>query len=167
MTKIVLSFLRVFNALLLKIAGWSVVFFIAAIAVIIPCEVVGRYVLGSMLLWANEFSQFSLVWASMMGAAVGLKRGYQVGITTLINSLPPAPAKLVQAIGYAAMLVFLAFMTYFGMIQTLMNQSQSSSTMGISMSIPYAALPVGFSIMLFLTLEQLLEFLTAGQLRRE
>ena len=48
----------------------------------------------------TKFSQYSLVWASMLGGAVGLKRGYQVGITSLIDSLPPGPAKAVQAAGY-------------------------------------------------------------------
>ena len=154
-----MRFLKRFNNILLKLAGWSVMFFIASIALIIPYEVFGRYVLGNMEMWANEFSQYALVWASMMGGAVGLKRGYQVGITTLIERLPPAPAKVVQASGYAAMLVFLAFMTYYGMVQTIINQNQTSSTLGISMSIPYAALPVGFFIMFFLTVEQLADFL--------
>ena len=154
-----MRFLKRFNSILLKLAGWSVMFFIASIAVIIPYEVFGRYVLGNMEMWANEFSQYALVWASMMGGAVGLKRGYQVGITTLIERLPSAPAKVVQASGYAAMLVFLAFMTYYGMVQTIINQNQTSSTLGISMSIPYAALPVGFFIMFFLTVEQLADFL--------
>ena len=143
------------------------IFFVASIAVIIPYEVFGRYILGDMSMWGNEFSQYALVWASMMGGAVGLKRGYQVGITTLIERLPPAPAKFVQAAGYVAMLVFLAFMTYYGMVQTMINQNQTSSTLGINMSIPYAALPVGFFIMFFLTVEQLADFLAAASARRE
>lgn len=157
-----MQFLRRFNAVLLKLAGWSVMVTIGAIAVVVPYEVFGRYVLGNMSTWTNEFSQYALVWASMLGGAVGLKRGYQVGITSLIDSLPPLPARIVQAAGYAAMLVFLAFMTYYGVDQMLMNRQQTSSTIGIPMSVPYSALPIGFFIMFFITLEQLLDFLTTG-----
>ena len=154
-----MQLLHQLNSILLKIASWSVIASMAAIAIIIPYEVFGRYMLGHMSIWSGELSQYALVWASMMGGAVGLKKGYQVGITSLTDSLPPGPAKLVQGAGYAAMLVFLSVMTYYGVDQMLMNTGQVSSSMGISMSIPYAALPAGFFIMFFITVEQMLEFL--------
>jgi len=154
--------LHQFNEVLLKLAGWTVMLSIAAIAIIIPYEVFGRYVLGKMSIWSNEFAQYALVWASMLGGAVGLKRGYQVGITTLTDSLPPKASKWVQIVGYVTILVFLALMTYYGMDQTWMNRNQTSSTMGIRMSYPYAALPVGFLVMFFITVEQMLECLAGG-----
>ncbi|MDF2813941.1 MAG: Tripartite ATP-independent periplasmic transporter DctQ component [Paenibacillus sp.] len=159
--------LRMFNCVLLKIASWGVIVSMAAIAIVIPYEVFGRYILSKMSMWSGEFSQFSLVWASMMGGAVGLKKGYQVGITTLTDNLPPGPAKLVQGAGLLAMLIFLALMTYYGVNQMLMNIGQVSSSIGISMSIPYAALPLGFSIMFFITIEQTLIFLGVSDTRRE
>ncbi|MBP1765855.1 MAG: hypothetical protein H6Q65_2913 [Firmicutes bacterium] len=160
-------FLRRFNCLLLKVAGWSVMVSIAAIAIVIPYEVFGRYVLGKMSTWTSEFSQYSLVWASMLGGAVGLKRGYQVGITTLIDTLPAGPSRWIQGIGYVCMLIFLSLMTYYGVAQMVMNLHQTSSTMGISMSIPYSALPIGFFIMFSITVEQLVDFLTADPAGRE
>lgn len=155
------------NGFLLKLAGWAVMLAVAAIAVIIPYEVLGRYVIGRMSVWSSEFSQYALVWASMLGGAVGLKRGYQVGITTLTDSLPPSAAKWVRIVGYSLMLVFLGLMTYYGVQQTWMNRNQTSSTMGVPMSYPYAALPVGFLIMFFTTVEQLLECLSTGPDGRE
>lgn len=162
-----MRFLRQFNSILLTLASWTVMISIAAIAIIIPYEVFGRYVLGKMSIWSNEFSQYALVWASMMGGAVGLKRGYQVGITTLTDRLPPRAAKRVQVVGYSIVLVFLVLITYFGMDQTWMNRNQTSSTMGIPMSYPYAALPVGFFVMIFLTLEQLMDCLNSLRTGRE
>lgn len=159
--------LRQFNGILLKLAGWTVMIAIAAIAIIIPYEVFGRYVLGRMSVWSSEFSQYALVWASMMGGAVGLKRGYQVGITTLTDNLPPQAAKWVRVAGYFFMLLFLVLMIYYGVEQTWTNRNQTSSTMGIRMSYPYAALPVGFLVMFFITAEQLLETLTVSPAGRE
>ena len=65
------------------------------------------------------------------------------------------------------MLVFLSLMTYYGFDQTMMNRNQTSSTVGISMSIPYAALPIGFLMMLLITVEHLADFLTAGSAGRK
>ena len=154
-----MQFLRLFNAIMLRVAGWSVMISMAAIAIIVPYEVFGRYILGNMLMWSNEFSQYSLVWASMLGGAVGLKRGYQVGITSLPDSLSPAGAKVVKAIAYVVVLIFLVLVTYYGFDQMWMNRNQVSSTMGIPMSIPYSALPIGFLLMIFVTIEQLIDLL--------
>lgn len=157
-----MQFLRQFNAIALKIAGWSVIVAMAVIAIIVPYEVFGRYVLGNMSMWSNELTQYSLVWASMLGGAVGLKRGYQVGITSLPDSLSPAGARVVQTISFVIVLIFVALLTYYGFDQMWMNRNQSSSTMGIPMSIPYSALPIGFLLMFFVTIEQLVDLLTGA-----
>ena len=156
--------LRQFNVITLKVAGWVVIASMAAMAIVVPYEVFGRYVLGNMSMWGSEFLQYCLVWSSMLGGAVGLKRGYQAGITSLTDSLPPGPARAVQALSYMVVLVFLAFVTYYGFEQVAINRFQVSSTIGIPMSIPYLALPIGFLIMFFVTIEQLVDFLSARPL---
>lgn len=156
-----MHFLRQFNAIALKIAGWSVIIAMAAIAIVVPYEVFGRYVLGSMSMWSNEFSQYALVWASMLGGAVGLNRGYQVGITSLTDSVSPETARVIQGIGFVIVLVFLALVSYYGFAQMWMNRNQSSSTMGIPMSVPYSALPIGFALMFLVTVEQLIDLVNS------
>ena len=155
-----MQILHQFNRVLLTLAGWVAMVALAAIAILVPYEVFGRYVIGKMSTWTNEFCQYAVVWATMMGGAVGLKRGMHVGITSLTDSLPTSLCRWVQAIGYVCVLIFLFLMTYYGFDQTIMNMNQTSSTVGISMSIPYAALPIGFFIMFCITIEQLAEFLT-------
>ena len=71
-----MNLLRAVNASLLKLAGWGTIFFMGIIAVVIPYEVFGRYVIKSMSVWSGEVSTFSLAWATMLGGAVGLRRGY-------------------------------------------------------------------------------------------
>ena len=158
-------YLQQFNAVVLKVAGWIVILAMGAIAVIVPYEVFCRYVLGNMSMWGTEFLQYSLVWATMLGGAVGLKRGYQIGITSLTDNLPAKASAFVQTISYLMVLIFLCFVTYYGFDQALMNQSQVSSTMNIPMSIPYLALPIGFLIMVLVTIEQLIEHLTCKSRR--
>lgn len=162
-----MQLLRQFNGLLLKLAGWCAMASLAAIALLIPWEVFGRYVLSSMSTWSNEFCQYAVVWATFMGGAVGLKQGMHVGITSLTDSLPPGPCRVVQGTGFVCMLIFLSLLTYYGFEQVIMNIGQSSSTVGISMSIPYAALPIGFFIMLSVTVEQFADFLTVKPMGRK
>jgi TRAP-type C4-dicarboxylate transport system permease small subunit len=57
------------------------------------------------------------------------------------------------------MLFFLATMTYYGGMQTIINFEQTSPAMGIKMGYPYACMPVGFFIMFMLTIEEVLVYL--------
>jgi TRAP-type C4-dicarboxylate transport system permease small subunit len=147
------------NLLVLKLCRWGVIVAMGTIALVIPYEVFGRYVLGRMSIWSGELSTYSLVWATMMGAAVGLKKGYQVSMNYVIEKLPFGVARLAQGFGYAFMFFFLTAMIYFGIAQTVINHQQTSPGMEIPMSLPYAALPLGFFAMLLVSLEEFLLFL--------
>ncbi len=85
--------LKGFNEFLVKIGSWGTILFMAVMAVVIPYEVIGRYVFQKMSIWSGEVSTYSLAWASMLGSAVGLKKGYQVSMTSVVESVPPAAAK--------------------------------------------------------------------------
>lgn len=147
------------NTILIKAASGITAAGLAVIAVVIPYEVFGRYVLDDMPVWSGEAATFALVWASMMGSAVGLRKGYQVSLILLVNRLPRIPYFVITGCMYAGMLVFLGVMTWFGMHQTIVNIHQCSTAIGIPMSLPYLALPAGFMLMFLITVEQCWMFL--------
>jgi TRAP-type C4-dicarboxylate transport system permease small subunit len=151
--------LRGFNEVLVKIGGWGTILFMSVMAVVIPYEVIGRYVFERMSIWSGEVSTYSLAWATMLGSAVGLKKGYQISMTSVVESVPPRLAKMLIGTAYLFTLFFFGVMFYYGLFQTLYNAKQTSPAIGLVMSIPYASLPAGFFIMFFLTLEQFLLFL--------
>jgi len=151
--------LQRFNEFLVKVGSWGTILFMAVIAIIIPYEVIGRYLFQKMSIWSGEVSTYSLAWASMLGGAVGLKKGYQVNMTWVIDSVPPALAKGLKWAAYLFTLFFFGAMFYYGLFQTIYNAKQFSPAMELVMSVPYAALPTGFFIMFFLTLEEFLLFL--------
>ena len=97
--------LQRFNEILVKVGSWGTILFMAVIAVVIPYEVIGRYVFQRMSIWSGEVSTYSLAWASMLGGAVGLKKGYQVSMTSVVESVPPAVAKVLKLGGLSVHLV--------------------------------------------------------------
>ena len=151
--------LQRFNAILEQVGSWGTILFMAIIAIVIPYEVIGRYVFQKMSIWSGEVSTYSLAWASMMGGAVGLKKGYQVNMTSVVESVPPAVAWALKLVAYLFTLFFFGAMFYFGLFQTIYNSRQFSPALELVMSLPYAALPCGFFIMFFFTLEEFLVFL--------
>jgi TRAP-type transport system small permease protein len=154
--------LRLFNEWLVKAGSWGTILFMAVIAIVIPYEVIGRYVFARMNIWTGEVSTYSMVWASMLGGAVGLKRGYQVSMTSVVDSVPPVLTKALKWVAYLFTMFFFGAMFYYGLYQTVYNWKQTSPAIGLIMTFPYAALPIGFFIMFFLTLEEFLAFLGLG-----
>jgi TRAP-type C4-dicarboxylate transport system permease small subunit len=128
------------------------------IAITIPITVFSRYVLRNTPIWTDETALFSLVWASMLGAGVGLRKGYQVGIRSLVEKAPKPIGTAMEIAGYLFMFIFLGLMVYFGLRQTITNTRQLSAAMRLPMAIPYAALPTGFAIMFLFTVEEALGF---------
>ena len=155
--------LKRFNNLLVKIGSGGTILFMAVMAVVIPYEVIGRYVFQRMSIWSGEVSIYSLAWASMLGSAVGLKKGYQVSMSSVVESVPPTLARTLKWVAYLFTLFFFGVMFYFGLYQTIYNAKQTSPAIGLVMSIPYASLPTGFFIMFFLTLEQFIMFIGQGE----
>jgi len=154
--------LQKFNDFMVKVGSWGTILFMAIIAIVIPYEVIGRYLFQKMSIWSGEVSTYSLAWASMLGGAVGLKKGYQVNMTSVVESVPPAVARGLRLAAYLFTLFFFGAMVYYGLFQTIYNAKQFSPAMELVMSVPYAALPTGFFIMFFLTLEEFLVFMGLG-----
>ncbi len=154
--------LQRFNGWLVKVGSWGTILFMAVIATVIPYEVIGRYVFQKMTIWSGEVSTYSLVWASMLGGAVGLKKGYMISMTSVVDSVPPTVAKALKLLCYLCALFFFGAMFGYGLFQTLYNLKQTSPAIGLVLSLPYAALPTGFFIMFFLTLEEFLISLGLG-----
>ncbi|MFA6411843.1 MAG: TRAP transporter small permease, partial [Syntrophales bacterium] len=114
------------NGILLKFAGGITILTMAIMAIVIPYEVAGRYLLEAMPSWSGEAATFSLVWLSMMGAAIGLRKGYQISLTTVVDRLPYRAARIARGGSLCLMLVLLMIMTWYGLQQTLVNLRQIS-----------------------------------------
>jgi TRAP-type C4-dicarboxylate transport system permease small subunit len=50
--------LQRFNEFLVAVGSWGTMLFILAIALVIPYEVIGRYVFQKMTIWSGEVSTY-------------------------------------------------------------------------------------------------------------
>lgn len=146
--------LKKINDILTRAAEWITILSMAVIAIVIAYEVLGRYLLSDMPGWSGETAIFSLVWLSMMGSAVGFRKGFQLSLTFIVDRLPSRHARVVKAGARVFLVVFLVVMIFYGVRQTIVNLHQFSPALGIPMAFPYAALPAGFGLMLLSVVEQ-------------
>lgn len=116
-----------------------------------------RYVLRNSLYWTEELGRYLMVWVGYLGAVLAMREDGHVGITSVVNALPPMGKKIVTTIARLIVLGFLVviMVTSFGHLKTL--NIQTSSAMEIPMIYPYLSVTVGTFLMAVETI-----FLLAG-----
>jgi len=127
----------------------------AAVAVMVATisyQVFGRYVLDYTPSWSEELARYLMVWLTMLGAVAVLRSGGHIAVTTLIDMLSPTARRATLAVRDVALVCTCGILAWWGIGFARLNATQESAAMEIPMSIPYAALPVGATLIVLLVL---------------
>jgi TRAP-type C4-dicarboxylate transport system permease small subunit len=111
-------------------------------------QVVGRYVFNKAPGWSEELARYLMLWLTMLGAAAALRSGGHLSVTSLVDSLGPRALSVVLAFRDAVMVGACGLLAWQGLLFAQLNGVQESAAMEISMTVPYAALPVGAALIL-------------------
>ncbi|HET6468964.1 MAG TPA: TRAP transporter small permease subunit, partial [Geminicoccaceae bacterium] len=87
-----------------------IVLLIANIVLNITAQVISRYAYGLPLVWVEEVATYSFIWATFIGASLGLKYDRHVKIETFVGRLPPRAAAVFKALVMALILALLVGM---------------------------------------------------------
>ncbi|MHB0870459.1 MAG: TRAP transporter small permease [Chloroflexota bacterium] len=130
---------------------------LALMTVIIFLQVLFRYFLMQPLHWTEETARFLFIWVALLGAAVAFKDRTHFAITMFTNGLPAPVRSAVQPVVALGTTFLLGVMIKEGWYLVELNQIQESPAIGVPMSVPYAAIPVGGALaIVFLWLDLLL-----------
>ncbi len=144
-----------------RITEIMLVLILAAMAVVVFLQVIFRYVLNFPLFWTEEFARYCLVWASLLGSAVAVKRGQHIAVTVLVERFPPALSRVCKVLALIAVVMMLSIILWGGIQLVAITRAQISPALRMPMSVPYAAIPVGAALMLVHTVGFLIEAITA------
>lgn len=141
----------------LRRVDWIVVWCNAALILLITstmvCLVVGnvfcRYVLHFSLIWAEEISQYLMVWMVFLGAGLAFRQGRHVAVEMLQDALPGQLGRTMRWSVLIVSALFLAGLTVLGIRYAVFGAAQLTPATQIPASIPYAAVPVGSALFLF------------------
>lgn len=127
------------------------VFFIAMIFCTF-IDVVFRIVpfLPSMF-WPQEVTRYSLIWLALTGSAVAIRRNEHMGLSFLHEKLPKKIRLSLFMLSNIVVIIFLAVMVIYGFKMSISNLNQNTIALGISMAIPYLAIPIGSLLMILET----------------
>ena len=114
---------------------------ILAMVGITTMQVICRFFFTA-LTWSEELTRFLLVFASLVGASVGFKRGNHIAITALREKFSPRIAFLVHLATQIVGLFFFAVVAWYGGVLMISEASQTTPGMGISMMWIYGMYPL-------------------------
>jgi len=114
-------------------------------------NVVLRYVFDLGLSWVLETVQYLFAWVVLVGAAYGVKAGNHLGIDILITKLSPALRKAAVIFAVLLCIAFVVTVDYYSIIYIMKIYGWGDRTQDLHIPqwIPYLAIPVGMSLMLY------------------
>jgi len=131
-----------------RLAETALLLIISVMACVVFVEVLFRYALMLPLFWTEEFARYCLVWSSLLGASVALKRGEHIAVAFFVDRIPGSMGP--QAAFFVSIFIalFLTVILWGGVHLVTLTRHQLSPAMRIPMAWPYLAIPISSLIML-------------------
>ena len=125
--------------------------------VILLIGVVARFVFDNPLVWSDEIASLLFLWLAMLGAAIALRRGVHMRLTTVTALLSPTWRARLDSLAIGIPLLFLAFMM--APVMDYVDDQSFVETPALSWpgSIRATAMLAGIGLMLVISLLRVLQ----------
>ena len=139
-----------------------VIALMVALALLVAVAVVYRKA-GASLVWYDEVASILLAWITYYGAALAALKGAHIGVSALVDAMPP-PARLAATL-FAELCVisFFALLAWVGWsVLEVLATDYLVSLPGVSNQYVQSVIPIGSALFVVAELLRLPELLRAG-----
>ena len=145
------------NTAAAALVRWLVIAMVVVMLGALSAQVVLRYAFNITLSWSEELSLTLFTWTVLLMAALGVREGFHVRMSLLIQRLPPALRRLAERTIYFVTTGVGVFLTWSGWRYFADTRGATSAAIGYPIEYLHAsALVCGVLLTLF-ALEALLE----------
>lgn len=120
-----------------------IVAMMASMVALVFANVVARYFLNTSIVWAEELSQYLMVWIAFLGAGLALREGRHVSVDILQDALSPGARKALRWLIALVLLAFMATLVVLGFRFAEFAWDLETPVMQARLGIVYLAVPVG------------------------
>lgn len=124
--------------------------------------VMSRYVVDLGATWTEEFSRYVMIWAALLAVPVGVHHREHIGFEMVFAMLPEAARRPLRVVLDLVGFGFFSFLAYFGVGMTAVGASQYATIFGMTMMVPFAAVPVSAALAALQTLAVLVRDINDG-----
>ena len=131
-----------------RVAVWISILYAFLVTVIVLASVFLRMA-GRAPSWSEEFARWLLVGIAFISSSIALKRGAHIGITALIKMIPyNFLLRAIIQISNILVLIFLAYMFWFGLDAALKAADQTGDIIPVSVLFVKLHVPAGALMMI-------------------
>ncbi len=116
-----------------------------------------RYALHMPLMWGDELASLLFIWLAMFGAVIALRRGEHMRLTTFVGKMPKQRQIFFETFGGVIVLAFMLMLIHPAWDYVIEEWVITTPALEIPHSIRVAAVAVGVTLMLLITISRLLE----------
>jgi TRAP-type C4-dicarboxylate transport system permease small subunit len=142
---------------------WAAIAALAGMTVLYALSVLSRYITKTSLPWTDELVRYLFIWATFLGASIGVRRGAHLGVAVVQNLLPPRGQKIFAILIALCCVFTCAVLVRHGaaMVNLQFTMAQRSSQLGIPIYWVGLAIPVGLLLCLIRFIQVLFQKLRA------
>ena len=122
---------------------------IGIMVVVIWFGVAERYFLHLGFTWTEEFSRYIMIWAALLAVSCGAFHREHIGLDIVKRFLPLAGARILMISLDLVSMGFFLFLAWYGIGMTSDGLGQYATIFGITMVVPFAAVPVSSALTAF------------------
>lgn len=134
--------------LFVTLNGWALIVMLSAMTLIVGANVALRYLTNNSLPWADEAARYLMIWLTFIGAGLTLRTGGHVAITNLQDVMPNRLQIVLRALIVVTLLVFFGYMVVVGYEYMIRMQFQKTPALRLPFLYVYAAMPIGFALLI-------------------
>jgi TRAP-type transport system small permease protein len=145
-----------------RLLKYLLTFLVGLLTVSVFLQVLIRFVFKYPLPWTEEISRIAFVYSIFVGAAIAVREKTHLNVDFLLVVLPPGVARALKLFGTVLVGIFLAFMTWQGVLFVEATGVQVTPVMQIPFRYLYLILPSSGGLMLLYLILGTLDELRKG-----
>ncbi|GAK14055.1 TRAP-type C4-dicarboxylate transport system, small permease component [Geomicrobium sp. JCM 19039] len=147
------------NRVLDQLEEYIAIFSLFIATAVIFFGVVLRYFFGESLSWSGELARYLIIWFIFIGSSIAVRERAHAKVDIVISYVPATIKRALSIIASTFAIIFCLFIVVSGiqMIQNTMIYSNYTPALNLPMYIPYLALPVGSSLMVYRFVQLIIE----------
>lgn len=126
-----------------KVIGYVLGLMLGAMSILIIVQVFSRFVINLPIHWSEEVSRYLMIYIVFIGASLAMRHNKLISVELLPEMVNENKRRIITIIIMVISIVFFVILFKQGIDILGRVKGQSSAGLGISMAIPYAAIPIG------------------------
>lgn len=137
---------------------WALLFFYVLLVSTMFVEVIRREIFAYSSIWGEEVVRYAFIYLAWIGAASAVRERAHIRIDVLLHYLSRSGKALVYILGDLVMLVVALIALYWSFETVMVSFKFGSVSHGLRVSMVWflAAVPIGFSLMVFRLVQSLM-----------